>query len=315
MGRLFCCLLFLIFFTVACRTQGKAVQVQSNLFSEGNHCEGLAITEKGNLFGLHSSNTVFMVEDDGRRIYFNQSIGAKPYEISSIAAIASGENQICLYDKGNSRFSLYSYDYGYLESIPVDEKVADLKLFNGIVYYLCEDECKADRPLIRTAGKQTDEFIFLEKNKEALPVLFDISENYVLLAYKTPSASLKIYEKRDNGTVHRIPLPGRVIKGVRNSSGDKIEVLSDLALDEEGKLIIAAFLSGETPALQKQELNPFISFMNLKGQELAMVSFPPGEHQERVELKIAVNRKESLLYVTDGANIYKIDYEKVASHH
>jgi len=314
MGRLFCCLLSLIFFTGACRMQGRPVQIQSSLVSEGNHCEGLAITEKGTLFGLYSSNTVFMVEDAGRRIYFNQSIGAKPYEISSIAAIASGENQICLYDKGNSRFSLYSYDYGYLESKPADEKVADLKLFNGIVYYICEDECKEDRPLIRTAGEQTEEFLFLEKNKGALPVLFDISENYVLLAYKTPSVSLKIYE-RDNGTVHRIPLPGRVLKGFRDSSGDKIEVLSDLALDEEAKLIIAAFFSGEKPALRKQELNPFISLMNLKGQELAMVSFPPGEHQERVELKIAVNRKESLLYVTDGANIYKIDYKKVASHH
>lgn len=315
MGRLFCCVFSLSFFLGACRTQGIPVQIQSSLVSEGDHCEGLAVTEKGSLFGLHSSNTVFMVEDDGCRNYFNQSIGRKPYEISSIAAIASGENQICLYDKGNSRFSLYSNDYGYLESKPADEKVADLKLFNGIVYYICEDECKADRPLIRTTGEQTEEFIFLEKNKEALPVLFDISENYVLLAYKTPSVSLKIYEKRDNGTVHRIPLPVRVLKGLRNSSGDKIKVLSDLALDEEGKLIIAAFLSGEKPALQKQELNPFISFMNLKGQELAMVSFPPGEHQERVELKIAVNRKESLLYVTDGANIYKIDYEKVASHH
>lgn len=314
MGRLFCCFLVLIFFTVACRTQGRPVQIQSSLFSEGHHCQGLAITEKGNLFGLHSSDTVFMVEDDGRRIYFNQSIGTKPYEISSIAAIASGENQICLYDKGNSRFSFYSYDYGYLESKPVDEKVADLTLFNEIVYYICEGDCKADRPLIRTAGEQTEEFGFLEKNKEALPVLFDISENYVLLAYKTPSVSLKIYERK-NGTVHRIPLPGRVKKGLRNSSGDKIEVLSDLALDEEAKLIIAAFFSGEKPALRKQGLNPMISLMNLKGRELAIVSFPPGEHQESVELKIAVNRKESLFYVTDGANIYKIDYEKVASHH
>ena len=300
----------LIFFTIlaliicSCSTHKTSISLSPEIVTNTSDTDDIAVANDGSLYGIINNNTIFTYTNN-RINPFNQALGDGPGEIKHMTMMKSYGNNFYLYDKGNSRFAVYSPDYGFTEMMPVTEEVCSFTFINGMPFYTLAEGCQKNDPVIHTPDSIIDAIRFDQKDKQC--VLIESGNNLIILGFDCSKPAIHIYDN-EYKLIRKIKIEGRW-NNTRPDPSDNNETLSpariltDLAFYEKNSLIFTA-LSGEKPGLPQE-----IRIVHMNGTELARVTLPVKDQAGSTDVKIAPDQKKMILYVADDTHIYKVDYQ------
>ena len=272
-----------IFFLSCSKTRDLALP-EPEIVMDKVKADEITVMENGDLYGITNNNTIF-AHIGGREYYLNQALGDGPGEFSHVTLLDSCKDRLYIYDEGNSRFSLYAPDRGFVNDIPANESVLHFSVFHETIF--CVN--KYGLSIIPDSAAQTA----TPAEKSALPLLIHAGGDYIMLGCERPFPKIEVYGK-DIGHLRTIRLKNRPTH------------LTDLTADEDSGLIFAATFGISA----KKRSVPQIRILDMAGGEKARVTLPL-QKEGTTALRIAVDKHNHTLYAADGSNIYRIDYKTV----
>ena len=297
--RVLIILISLCLFICACNNHNTPITLSPELVPNTYYTDDIAVTDDGDLYGIINNNTVFIYTDHGI-LPFNQALGSGPGEIKHITMIKTHENKLYVYDKGNSRFAVYSPERGFTETFPVTENVNSFAIINNTLCYTIAEDYQDNDPVIHTPDSVIDAIRFDQKYKQR--ILIENSKNNIILGFDCFKPAIYVYDV-EYELMEKITLKG---KWKNTTSPSSTPILTDLAFDDNNGLIFAA-LRGD-----KYDSASEIRIINMNGTELARVILPVNNEAKTADVRIAVDQKKMILYTVDQSSIRKVDYEAIA---